>query len=471
MEFLNKLKFWQRSGGPKAELDATNNIYYDTTGYAYLRNGRVNSAEQAMRLTTVYSCVNLKSNIIASLPCELLKIDSEGNKSPDVSNSLYKVLRQSPNDWQTAFEYWKWNSMCRELRGFFISEIVRNGGRIIALIPCVCDTAEFRIDASGRITYRVTRVNDYLNGDMRKRELDKRDVFVNVGMTMDGVTPISPIAYNSDPLSMSREMNDHGWQLFRNQAMPTGLFTTKYKADEKKRKALSTAIKEQVGGSQRGSNMVIHGEVEYQRLSVSNEDAQYLETRQLTKEEICGIFGIPPHLIGNTKQAKGWSTLEQQDRELIKYHINPILESNEQSIRRCLITGDASQANFNTRNFTKGDISARTAFYEKMVQLGVMSANDIRRAEHMNKIDDPTADKYYISANLKDPYDDSARQLSIAEAAQKLYLAAGKIMSADETRAELNKLGATLTIPAPDDATSELQSYNTEETNETNTED
>ena len=126
-----------------------------------------------------------------------------------------------------------------------------------------------------------------------------------------------------------------------------------------------------------------------------------LETRRYQKEEICGIFGVPPHLIGDTAQAKGWSTMEQTMTEFLQLSLTPYLVRIENAVTTRLIPPQMwgkTYAKFNVGGLLRGDTTARTNYYRTLNQIGAMSANEIRAKEDMNAVEG--GDEFYVPANM-----------------------------------------------------------------------
>ncbi|NOX15969.1 MAG: phage portal protein [Epsilonproteobacteria bacterium] len=133
---------------------------------------------------------------------------------------------------------------------------------------------------------------------------------------------------------------------------------------------------------------------------MSNEDSQFLETRKFQKSEICGIYRVPPHLIGDLEKAT-FSNIEQQSIDFVTHSLRPYLIRIEQSINTQLLTS-AEQKNyyvkFNIDALLRGDTKSRYEAYNMGRNMGVLSANDIRAKEDMNPIDN--GDVYLQPLNM-----------------------------------------------------------------------
>ena len=119
-------------------------------------------------------------------------------------------------------------------------------------------------------------------------------------------------------------------------------------------------------------------------------------------------------MIGDTKQAKGWSTVEQQGIEFVTYSINPWGRRIQQSIRKCLIPErdwPTKQANLITNALMRGDTNSRVQYYKDMRLIGAMNANEIRSLEDMNLREDESGDEYWKPLNYSlDPAQNTQQQ-------------------------------------------------------------
>jgi HK97 family phage portal protein len=382
--------------------------------YATTESGEFISADTAMRVTTVFACTRLLSDTIAQIPVKLLNVEEDGDKFQAKSDPLYSVLLYSPNKWQTAFDYWKWNANCLLFRGWFISKIVRSrNGKIVALIPIQPDSVEIKQLADGSLVFSGMGLVGS-NKTLKIDNLPQKDAFFSVYATMDGLTPMSPIKYNAETIGLASLATKHGARFLKNDATPPIVIQYPNKVDADSLKIMAEYWLKRSGGKNVGTPRVVDHGAKVDKLSISNQDAQYLELRQFQKEEICGIFGVPTHMISDTKQAKGWSTVEQQGIDFVTYTITPWTRRIEQAIRKCLIPRSEwkkKEALFMTNALMRGDARSRVEYYSKLKLNGVINANEIRQLENMNLRTDSSANEYWKPSNYElDPSENTGKE-------------------------------------------------------------
>lgn len=143
--------------------------------------------------------------------------------------------------------------------------------------------------------------------------------------------------------------------------------------------------------------------MKYTPISISPNEAQFLETRKFQIDEIARIFRIPPHMVGDLEKSS-FSNIEQQSLEFVKYTLEPWLMRWEQSINRALLSPNEKSTyfvKFNVDGLLRGDYQSRMSGYATARQNGWMSANDIRELENLDLIPaEEGGDLYLINGNM-----------------------------------------------------------------------
>jgi HK97 family phage portal protein len=138
--------------------------------------------------------------------------------------------------------------------------------------------------------------------------------------------------------------------------------------------------------------------MKYTSISISPEQAQFLETRKFQINEIARIFRVPPHMVGDLEKSS-FSNIEQQSLEFVKYTLDPWVIRWEQSLSRILFSKEDKRKyfiKFNVEGLLRGDYQSRMNGYATARQNGWMSANDIRELENLNKISDEDGGNLYL---------------------------------------------------------------------------
>jgi hypothetical protein len=139
--------------------------------------------------------------------------------------------------------------------------------------------------------------------------------------------------------------------------------------------------------------------MDYKTIGITAIDAQLLDARKFSRIEICSMFGVPPHLIGETEKTATYASVEQFNIMFATQCILPRIVLWEQAIQRDLIMDDRYFAKFSMAAILRGDTAARYAAYRIGVQNGWLSQDDIRELEDLNPIADGIGKSYWRPLN------------------------------------------------------------------------
>ena len=208
------------------------------------------------------------------------------------------------------------------------------------------------------------------------------------------------MAKNAIGLAIATE--EFGAKFFANGAAPSGVL--EHPGTIKDPTKVREAWQSQFGGSSNSGKVAVLEEgMKYTPISISPEQAQFLETRKFQINEIARIFRVPPHMVGDLEKSS-FSNIEQQSLEFVKYTLEPWLVRWEQSMIRSLLTPSEKQEyfiKFNVDGLLRGDYASRMSGYATARQNGWMSANDIRELENLDRIPaEDGGDLYLINGNM-----------------------------------------------------------------------
>ena len=253
-------------------------------------------------------------------------------------------------------------------------------------------------DDNGRLYYEYTRYGDEAGAGKRETvKLSPEEVLHIPGLGFDGLVGYSPIAMAKNAIGMSMACEEFGAKFFANGAAPGGVLEHPgiLKDPARVRESWNATF----GGSSNANKVAVLEEgMKYTPISVSPNEAQFLETRKFQIDEIARIFRIPPHMIGDLERSS-FSNIEQQSLEFVKYTVGPWVTRWEQALSRSLLVGnDRSHflIKFNLDGLLRGDYESRMNGYATARQNGWMSANDIRELENMDRISDEEGGNLYL---------------------------------------------------------------------------
>ena len=351
----------------------------------------------ALQTSAVYACVKILAETVASLPLHLF-IKKKDEHEFATEHPLYSCLYETPNDEMTSFEFRETMMTSLLLYGNAYARIIKRKGKVTELWFLKPDLMTVERDTSTkRIKY--TYADDITNETIVYRP---DQVFHLKGLSTDGVKGLSPIAQAREAIGLSLATEEYGAKFFGNGARPGGVLEHPgiLKDPEKLRESWNKVYQ----GSRNSHKVAVLEEgMKYHTIGIAPEDAQFLETRKYQLNEICRIFRVPPHLVGDLERAT-FSNIEHQSIEFVQHTIRPWLVRWEQEISRSLLDEGERliyYAKFNVDGLLRGDYKSRMEGYAIGRQNGWLSVNDIRLLEDMSPIPkEKGGDDYLVNGNM-----------------------------------------------------------------------
>jgi HK97 family phage portal protein len=389
------------------------------------------SPDSAMRLSAVWTCVRIRSEDVGKLPCFLYQRLPDGGKKRAVDHPLFRLIRDQPNPYQTAFEFRQLLQAWIDLRGngYALKEFDARG-RIIALWPLNPTwVTVLRAPDTWELFYR-------LNIPGQQSETLPAEAILHVrGMTLDGYCGVSPISYHRETIGLGVAAQKYGAAFFGNGSQPGGVLKVPTVLTKEAADVLRAQWEQKFRGVDNAKKIAIFdGGMEWVQTGMDNTDAQYIESRKFQNQQIYGIYRMPAHKAGDLDRAT-FSNIEHQALEYVTDCLGTELERWAQCLKRDLLS-DAEKSEyffeFLPDALLKGDIKSRYEAYAIARNWGVLSVNDIRERENMNHI--PNGDIFLQPLNMieagKEP--PPASTPSPGAAKQLLALAQRLVAAEDE---------------------------------------
>ena len=331
-----------------------------------LRTGTVSPAT-AEGISAVYACVSAISETIGSLPLAVYrKTDAGREKAPD--HALYRVLHDMPNDRQSALEFREQMTAHMLLRGNAYARIVRGGdGQVRQLIPLHPDRVRVFELENGRVGFEVT------DSAGKVQRLTQDEVFHLRHRSDDGVVGVSPIARAKGVLELAAAEHQHGVDTFTNGSKLLGVLKAPGRLNATQRQSIATAWQ----SFKAGGTPVLDDGLDYAPVSMTLEDAEWIEARKFSVIEVARLFRVPPVIIQSMESANYSNSVELARRHLVAW---------EQAIHRQLLTEAGRRTYFvehGVEGLLRGDSTTRASFYQSAIQNGWMEVNEVRRLENL----------------------------------------------------------------------------------------
>ena len=289
------------------------------------------------------------------------------------------------------------------LYGNAYAQIIRNGkGQVIGLYPLMPNRMTVDRDEHGHLYYQYQmQESDAQTMKAGTVTLRPSDVLHVPGLGFDGLVGYSPIAMAKNAIGLSIATEEYGAKFFANGATPGGLL--EFPGTVKNPDAIRESWNKGFSGNNSHKIAILEEGMHYTPISISPNEAQFLETRKFQIDEIARIFRVPPHMVGDLEKSS-FSNIEQQSLEYVKYTLEPWIVRWEQALNRALLSDSEKAAyfvKFNVDGLLRGDYQSRMNGYATARQNGWMSANDIRELENLDRIPaELGGDLYLINGNM-----------------------------------------------------------------------
>ena len=334
----------------------------------------------AQSVSAVFACVQSISETVASLPLILFRRGEDGDRERAADHPLYRVLHDMANPEQTALEFREYMQAAVLLKGNAFARIVRgHNGQARELWPLNPDNVQVRRTPSGL-------VYEHSKEGVLTRLLSHEVLHLRHRLGDDGVLGVSPIAAARGVVELAMAESDHGVNTFRNGAKTLGVLKFPGKLKPEQRAAIRESWASQhAGGANAGKTAVLEEGVDYQALSMTLEDAEWIAARQFSVEEVARLFRVPPTVIGDLRHGN-YSNSVEMARQFVTMTLRRHLVAWEQAIATQLLTEAGRRTYFaqhQVEGLLRGDSANRAAFYTAGIAAGYLLPSEARALEDL----------------------------------------------------------------------------------------
>ena len=352
------------------------------------------SNTSSMKLGTVYRCVNLISDSVASLP--LIPYNYVNNwKYIDSDSQLFNLFNVEPNPFMSAFTFKKMMIVTMLLKGNAYIAITRDKrtGEVTGLTLLNSDTVLIQT-AGNDIKYKDTQTGNLYDKSQVIHLMNNGEAFYRGEST---------ISYMANALAIGNNLENYVKSLASSGMMVAGILkpTAGAGITPDKAKAAKSAFNASIASIEANSVIVLDQGFDFQQISISPKDAKYLESSKLNSNTICKFFGVPPSMIYD--EVGKYSTAEQSQLDYLNNTLTPIIEKIESEFfRKIYLKPDWNnkELKFDVTNLMRLDAVTQADYYMKLFGVGALTVNEIREKTNANY---PAKDgnRHFISTNLQ----------------------------------------------------------------------
>lgn len=362
-------------------------------------SGEVVNEETAMKMAAVYACIRLLSQSVAKLPLHVYN-NKGGKKIKDEKHAVTQLLETRPNPYMTPFDFKMTMEAHRQLYGNAYAEIqFGRDGYPKGLWILNPELTEVVTDDKnhGRVWY-TTVLPD---GQTVKLKYENVLHIKNIGLT--GLKGMSPIAVARETIGSQMASQKYVSKFYKNGTTAKGVLSVPGVTLKPEAKKIVREEWEKMNTGMTNANRIaiLDSGITYQDLTMSQADAQFIETQKLNTTDIARIYNVPPHMIADLEHAT-FSNIEHQSISFVKNTLQPLLVSWEQALNFQLFTPTEQKnyyCKYNVDSELRGDSKSRAEYYEIMERIGAYNIDEIRDKEDLPALEDGLGKKHLISLN------------------------------------------------------------------------
>lgn len=350
--------------------------------------------DTAMTVSAVFACIRLLAETVSSLPLNMYKLDSEGNRTLDSQHELIKLLKYRPNRRQTRIEFFE--QLMLNLVSSGNAYILRGyiGKRLVSLQVLNSGSVEPELLANGDLIYH------WQQQDGTRKKLTEAEVW-HVRLFGNGLVGLSPLSHAKKSIGVALAGDDKITHLMSNGAKPTGVLLAQNWPNKEQRDGLRTEMDGLINGDQT-ELAVLGGGMKFEAMSLTPEDLELLATRRFSLEEIARIFGVPSVLINDTSASTVWgSGIDSIINGFYKFDLRPYLEKLEISMVVNLLPRtewESYELEFDADAILRANLKDRVEATSKQVLSGYMTPNEARKSE--GRQPKPNGDQLLVPSNM-----------------------------------------------------------------------
>lgn len=429
----------------------------DPTGWGKLfpgtYTGKAVDETSAMQYSVLWACVKILSESVGMLPKGIYRKESNGNAVKDDDHPLADVLIHAPNADMTAQEFFEAGQTNLGQCGNAYHLIERNGaGNVSSLYPIVgANCVPERNRETGRVQYKVL--------DRGQWEVLPREKIWHVkGFGSTGLIGYSPIGAARQGIGLGLASEEFQARFFGQGARPSAIAEIPQWLNDKQRPIARENINRMLGGLENAHRVhILEGGMKLTPWGFPLDDLQFVELRRFQLHEICRIYRVPPHMVADLERAT-FSNIEQMSLEFVQFTLLPWLTRWERSAERWLLKpGERNKfmVRFNFEGLLRADTAGRAEYLRIMTANGIMSHNEARAKDNMNRVEAAGMDDYTVQSNMVaiDDLQKIAEGMTSNQPAQKKERDAGSIYvvspQAAAPEVKVNVTGPQIDMPDP----------------------
>jgi HK97 family phage portal protein len=371
-----------------------NSLFPGISGKQTASGVKVNEST-AKRLIAVLRCQTLISQGVSTLPIRVTR-ERSGGRIERVDPSRFEGWITQPNPYEGPIVFW--NKVLLSLLNdgnAFIATIRDSEGFVTALYVldprCVTVDLEDINDITSERVYRYMGI-----------EYDRTQILHIVGPYVhpDALRAMSPIDMAREAIGLGLAIEEYGARFFSQGTTMAGVIEHPGSPKPDEARLLREMFKKTHAGLKNSHAVgVLTGGAKWTSITITPEQAQFLDTRRFQNDQIAMLYGVPFHLVDPTVQSSWGSGVEEQNSWFLSQSLAPWVALIEEYVSTYLMEV-ARKMRFDMDARLRPKTKERYDAYAQGINNGWLCADDIRAAENMEPLPDGLGQKFYRPVNM-----------------------------------------------------------------------
>ena len=332
----------------------------------------------------LHAVISFLSSSVAQLPLKVYTRKSDTDRQRD-RNSNTALLLYRPNADQTEYEFFE----------ALVIEYLLFGEAIVWLLPDNDSESGFQLRIiPSEWVEKVEYETNYAPKSLQIRTnggktitIDKKN-FVIFKMYQPGspATYLSPIDSLKQTLAEQIQADKFRTGIWKSSGRFNSYITRPANVqqwDTKARDAWTEAFRKgwSEGGQKQGSMPILEDGMEIHNYTFNAKEAQYAETKQLSREDVAAAYHINPSLVWHT-ETQTYASAKDNARALYADCLGPMLQMLQQRINAFLLSKIGANPNtyveFDLEEKLKGSFEERAQIYQSACGVPYLTVNEVR---------------------------------------------------------------------------------------------
>ncbi|MFD3464797.1 phage portal protein [Streptomyces sp. NPDC058682] len=367
----------------------------ESSGLLRTASGRKVSRRNSLQMIAVYACQSLIGDAVASLPVDHYTKISGRKEAFDPLRSP-RWIRQ-PNPFQTSYDFWFRVIISLLTDGNAFLYTLRNERGEVAALYCIHPQSVTVLDGPlGDNRYEVSDEQGVIQGIYDRAEMLHIPAFTVPGSSRG----LSPIDMAREAIGLGLTAEEFGSRFFEQGTTMAGVIEHPGTPRPDEARLLRDMFRKTHAGVKNSHSVgVLTGGAQFKPITLSPEQAQFLETRKFQKAEIALLYRVPAYLVDSSVSSTWGTGIEEQNKFFVDQTLMPWIVRIEQAVSTFLLPG-LQYIRFNVDARLRAKTKDRYEAYQTALNNGFLSANEIRAMEDLGPLPKKLGERFYRPLNL-----------------------------------------------------------------------